>query len=131
MDIMMNGIYKFLNYIYENWTMICAIVAVILGILNGVKEFSKKSKEEKINIAKAQIKVIILRLVTEAECDYREWIKCGEVKRAQVIDNIFAMYPILSKVSKQEDIITWLDETIDLALKTMRKIFEENPVDTE
>lgn len=126
MEVVMNGIYNFLNFINEHWTMICAIIVLIIAIIKKACNFFGKSQEEQLEIAKAQIKEIMLRLVTEAECDYYQWIQSGAVKRAQVIDEVFAMYPILSKVTNQEEIIAWIDETIDEALKTMRKIFEEN-----
>lgn len=126
MTIVLDGVYNFLTYVNDNWTMIAAIIVLVLAIYKKAKEFFSKSQEEQIAIAKAQIKEIMLRLVTEAECDYYEWIKSGEIKRAQVIDEIFAMYPILSKVTNQAEIIAWIDEAIDEALKTMRKIFEEN-----
>ena len=126
MEVILNGIYNFLNFLNNNWTMICAIVVLALAITKKAKEFFSKSQNEQLAIAKAQIKEVMLRLVTEAESDYYTWISAGAVKRSQVIDEIFAMYPILSKVSNQEEIIAWLDDTIDEALKTMRKIFEEN-----
>lgn len=126
MEVMLNGVYNFLSFVDAHWTMICAIFVLVVAIGKKAKDFFSKSQEERIAIAKAQIKEIMLRLVTEAECDYYEWIKSGEIKRAQVIDEIFAMYPILSKVTNQAEIIAWIDEAIDEALKTMRKIFEEN-----
>lgn len=126
MEAMMNGIYNFLRFVDANWTMICAIIVLIIVICKKAMTFFSKSQEEQLAIAKAQIKEVMLRLVTEAECDYYEWIQSGAVKRAQVIDEVFAMYPILSKVTNQEEIIAFIDEAIDEALKTMRKIFEEN-----
>lgn len=126
MTIVLNGIYNFLNFLNNNWTMICAIVVLALAIAKKAKEFFSKSQNEQLAIAKSQIKEVMLRLVTEAESDYYTWISAGAVKRSQVIDEIFDMYPILSRVSNQEEIIAWLDDTIDDALKTMRKIFEEN-----
>jgi hypothetical protein len=126
MDVVLNGVYNFLAFVNDNWTMIFAIIVTILAIAKKAKEYFSKSKEEQVEIAKAQIKQIMLRLVTEAECDYHEWLKAGEIKRAQVIDEVFAIYPILSKVTNQEEIISWIDEAIDEALKVMRKIFEEN-----
>lgn len=126
MTVVLNGVYNFLNYINNNWTMIFAIIVLVLAIARKAKSFFGKSQEEQVAIAKAQINEIMLRLVTEAECDYYEWIQSGEIKRAQVIDEVFAMYPILSKVTNQEEVIRWIDEAIDEALKTMRKIFEEN-----
>lgn len=122
----MEGIYKFLNFVNENWTMICAIIVLAIAAAQKIKSFFSKSKEEQIEIAKQQVREIMLRLVTEAECDYHEWLKAGEIKRAQVIDQVFKMFPILSKVTNQADIIAWIDDAIDEALKTMRKIFEEN-----
>lgn len=129
--VILDGITKFLTFINDNWLYITTIIGLALAVGNKVRDYLNKSNEEKIEIAKAQINEVMLMLVTEAECDWREWQKCGEVKRAQVIDQVFAMYPILSKVANQEEIIAWIDASIDEALKTMRKIFEENKEKSE
>lgn len=122
----LTGIHNFLEFINENWTMIASIVTLIIVIVNKAKSYFSLSTEEQIKIAKAQINEIMLKLVTEAEKDYRQWIKAGNIKRSQVIDEVFAMYPVLSKVTNQDEIIAWIDEAINNALKEMRKIFEEN-----
>lgn len=129
--VILNGISKFLTFVNDNWVYITTVIGLALAVGNKVKDYLSKSQEEKIEIAKAQINEVMLMLVTEAECDYYEWIKSGEIKRAQVIDQVFAMYPILSRVTNQEEIIAWIDESIDNALKTMRKIFEENKEKSE
>lgn len=129
--IILDGIAKFLTFVNDNWVYITTIIGLAIAVGNKVRDYLNKSQEEKIEIAKAQINEIMLMLVTEAECDWREWQKCGEVKRSQVIDQVFAMYPILSRVTNQEEIISWIDESIDEALKTMRKIFEENKEKSE
>lgn len=126
MTVVLDGIYNFLSFINNNWAKIAAIIALIIAIYKKAKDFFSKSQEEQIAIAKAQIKEVMLRLVTEAEKDYKLWNSAGEIKRSQVINQVFEMYPILSKVTNQEDIIAWIDDTINDALKTMRKIFEEN-----
>lgn len=122
----LTGIHNFLNIINEHWTMIASIITLCIVIVNKFKSYFSLSQEKQIEIAKAQINVIMLKLVTKAEVSYSEWVKSGEIKRAEVIDQVFTMYPILSKVSNQEEIIVWIDNAIDEALKTMRKIFEEN-----
>lgn len=122
----LTGIQNFLNFINENWTMIASIIVTIIVIAKKVISYFGLPKEVQVEIAKAQIKEAMLRLVTEAECDYREWAKAGSIKRSQVIEEIFVMYPILSKVTNQEEIVAWIDARIDEALKEMRKIFEEN-----
>lgn len=126
MEVIMNGVYNFLSFIDKNWTMICAIVVLTMAITKKAIAFFSKSREEQVKIAKAQINETMLKLVTRAEISYAEWIKSGAIKRAEVIDEIFNMYPILSKVSNQTEIIAWIDDTIDKALETMREIFEEN-----
>ena len=123
------GIQNFLNFINENWTMIASILTIMIIIGRKIKSYLSMSKEERIKIAKSQIKEIMLRLVTEAECDYQEFIKAGSIKRAKVIDEVFALYPILSKITNQEEVIVWIDETIDEALKEMRKVFEGNALE--
>lgn len=126
MEVVLNGIYNFLNFLSEHWTMICAIFVLIVAIGKKAMNFFGKTQEEQLAIAKAQIKEIMLMLVTRAEVSYSEWIKAGEIKRSEVIDEVFAMFPILSKVTNQAEIIAFIDAAIDEALKTMRKIFEEN-----
>lgn len=99
---------------------------LIGSIIKKTLNFLAKTNEEKVLIAKAQISEAMLRLVTEAEEDYAQWISAGAIKRSQVIDRIFADYPVLSMVTNQEEIIAWMDETIDDALDEMREIFEKN-----
>lgn len=126
MEVILNGIYNFLNFLNEHWTMICAIIVLVIAISKKAMSFFNKSQDEQVAIAKAQIREIMLILVTRAEVSYAEWIKAGEIKRSEVIDEVFAMFPILSKVTNQAEIIAFIDDAIDEALKTMRKIFEEN-----
>lgn len=126
MTNILNGVYNFLDFLNENWTMITAIIVLAISIGKKIVDFSQKSKAEQLAIAKAQINETMLKWVTEAEKNYLQWVSAGAIKRSQVIDQIFKEYPILSKVANQEEIIQWLDDTIDEALKAMRKIFEEN-----
>lgn len=120
------GIQNFLQIINDNWTVIIVIIGLCVAIVKKAKEFFSKTDEEKIEIAKKQIQETMLKLVTDAETDYLEWKSAGSVKRAQVIEEIFEMYPILSKVTNQEELISWIDEVIDEALETMRTVFAEN-----
>lgn len=123
----LTSIQNLLQFINDNWTSIIIIIGLSISIAVKIKGYIKLSKEEKINIAKQQIKETMLKLVTDAEEDYYEWVSAGSVKRAQVIEEIFTKYPVLSKVANQEELIIWLDETIDNALKTMREVLEKQP----
>lgn len=126
----LTGIQNLLLFINEHWTEIIVIIGLGLVLYKRIKNYLSKTNEEKIEIAKKQIKETVLRLVTDAEVDYKEWVKAGAVKRAQVVEEIFLMYPILAKVTNQTELVAWIDEIIDEALETMREIFAENKEQT-
>lgn len=118
----LNGIKNFLQIINDNWTTIVVIIGLVLGVYQKIKTFISKSNDEKVNIAKTQVKETVLKLVTDAEVVYSDWFKTGEIKRSEVISKIFENYPILQTVSNQDEIINWIDELIDEALKSLNKI---------
>lgn len=119
---MLDGIKNFIQFINDNWTAIVVIISVVIAIAQKVRSYFTKSKDERINIAKAQIQEIVLKLVSDAETDYEDWNKAGSIKRGQVIQKIFADYPILSKVANQDELIKWIDDNIDEALKKLHKV---------
>lgn len=123
---MLKGIQNFLQFINNNWTAIIIVISLLIALYQKIKSFISKSNEEKIEQAKKQIKEICLKLVTDAEIDYENWNQAGSIKRAQVIQKIFTDYPILAKVTDQESLIKWIDDTINNALKELRKIVTEN-----
>lgn len=124
----LTGIENFLKLINDNWTTICVIIGLAVGVYQKVKVIMAKSDEEKIAIARQQISEIILHMVGKAEADYAEWNKAGSIKRSEVIAKIYAQYPILSKVVDQEALIHSLDEEIDMALKNLRNIMDETKI---
>lgn len=127
---MLNGIQNFLQFVNDNWTSIIIIVSLIVAIVQKVKKYFAKSTEEQIATAKSQISEIVLKLITDAEVDYKDWEKAGSIKRSQVIQKIFDEYPILAKVADQQEVVNWIDEMIDTSLKELRNIVAENQPET-
>ncbi len=125
----LTGIENFLRLINDNWTTICVIIGLAVGIYQKVKVMIGKSDAEKMEIAKNQISEIILSMISKAELDYADWNKAGSVKRSQVVAQIFAKYPILAKAVDQEALITWIDDEIDMALKNLRDIMLDKAVE--
>lgn len=124
----MESIKNLLEFLYRNWTSILICAGCIAGIFKKTKDWRTKSKEERAEIAKTQIRETMLNLITRAEIDYETWSKSGSIKRSQVIKEIFDEYPILSQVANQEEIIEWIDIEINNSLKTLREIVKENTV---
>lgn len=122
---MLDGLKNFLSFMNDNWTTIVVIISLLIAIYQKIRSFISKSNEEKIASAKAQIKEIVLKLITDAEIDYEHWNKTGSIKRSQVIQKIFDEYPILAKAVDQKAVIAWIDEFIDESLKELRKVLAE------
>lgn len=120
----MKSIVNFLMFVNNNFVSILVCIGLIIGITSKIRNFLLKSNEEKVAIAKHQIREVMLKMISDAECDYDEWDKAGEIKRSQVIKKIYEMYPILSKVVNQEELTAWIDEEIDSALFTLNEIID-------
>lgn len=120
-----DGLKNFLLFINENWTSVLVIFGLILMLWKKIENYKKLSTEEKIAIAKRQIQERILKLISDAEENYEDWAKAGEIKRAEVIARIYDEYPILSSVVNQDELINWIDEQIDAALLTLRDLWEK------
>lgn len=127
----MNGIKNFLQFLNDNWTSIAVILGLIVALIQKIKAWLEQSDEKKIEFAKKQITESILRMITEAEIDFEDWNKAGQIKRSQVIKEIYKEYPILEKVADQDELIKWIDEQIDESLVTLRKVVALNQKSTE
>lgn len=66
----MKGLENFLRFINEHYVEILVYIGLIIGIIQKVKAFLGKSDEEKIEIAKKQIRETMLRMITQAEIDF-------------------------------------------------------------
>ena len=126
MEHALTGVKNFLDIINQNWTLITVIIGLGILVFKKIKSYLSLSEQEKIDLALKKIRITALKLVTEAENDYQDWVKAGAIKRAEVIDRIFEKYPILNKVTDQETLIKTLDDIIDEALVVMREVIEEN-----
>ena len=122
----LTGINNVLMLVNDHWTEITILIGLALLLYKKIRAYLAKSKEEKMEIALKQAREIILDRVTAAEIDYANWKKAGAIKRAQVLDEIFATYPILGKITNQEEVIKKLDEYIDESLATLREVIETN-----
>ena len=126
MDFNLNGIVNFLMFINNNWVTIVVLIGLVVGVVQKVMVFVKNKEDAKVEIAKAQAKETILHMVEQAETEYSDWNKAGQIKRSEVVGKIYKEYPILSRVVDQEQMIAWIDEAIDNSLVTLRAVLKEN-----
>lgn len=122
----MDSIINFLAFLNENWIYILICVGIIAGIIQKTISYFEKSTKEKIEIAKSQVKEILLKMVADAEAEYSDILDAGKIKRSKVISNIFDQFPILSKAIDQDNLISWIDSEIDNSLYTLHSIIDSN-----
>ena len=121
----MTAFKNFLQIINNNWTTILVIIGLIIGIIKQTIDYVSKSDEEKIEIVKKQISESMLKMISDAEVNWNDWMGAGSIKRSEVIKRVYDEYPILSKVVNQEDLVAWIDEQINASLKTLREVVAE------
>lgn len=124
----MNAINNLLRFLQENWTAIVILFAAAVALGQRIRSINGKSKEEKIDAAKQQIAQVVLKLVTDAEVNYEKWNEAGSIKRSQVIQEIYARYPVLATIADQDAVVAWIDALINDSLKTLREVFEKNAI---
>ncbi len=122
----MKAIQNLLEVLNEHWTSLLICAGLIVGLVSKAIRFFNQSKDIRIAITKQQISEIILKMITDAEVNYKDWEKSGSIKRSQVINEIYAKYPILSKAKSQKEVIDFIDTQIDNSLNELRKIIVEN-----
>lgn len=127
---LLNGINQFLAFINNNWTSILVLIGLLTSLYIKIKNYLSKSQEERIKIAKVQIKESMLKMITDAEISFESWNEAGSIKRSQVIKQIYDQYPIVSKIVDQTSFIEWVDMEINNSLKTLRKIVSSNGKET-
>lgn len=130
---MMDGIKNFLQLINDNWATFIAIVGLMIAIYRKVNSAVTKWKlmndiekqeviNQQIDAAKLVIGEQILKLVSKAEIEWQsDTCKLGPVRRAEVIEKIYAQYPILLYAADQKEVIAYIDKLIDEALKVVRE----------
>lgn len=129
----MESFKNLLQWVYDNFAVIICCAGLMVGIYRKVRKYftaneedKKKQFDEAVEITKEKIRETMLKMVSESEDKYKDWVKAGSLKRAEVIAKIYNDYPILSQVVDQEGLIAYIDKTIDEALVTLREVLKEN-----
>lgn len=121
----MQSIINLLHFLNDSWSMIIIIIGLGITLYKKVRSYMKLSTQQKVDIAWQQIEKSILKIVSDAELEWKEFKKAGQIKRSNVINTIYKDYPILNKVADQEEVINKIDELINIALKEVVEVTED------
>ena len=126
---MMSNVLNFIKDVLEAannyWTLVVVIIALSIALYEKIKKYLQTSKEEKIEMAKTALKENLLKYMADAEIEWSDYEKSGEIKRAQVISKIYEDYPILKEYLNQEELIKYIDSEIDKLKITINKVITD------
>lgn len=131
----MDGLVNTLTFIQNNWSNFIILAAIIFVLYNRIKSFAKLSKEEKVDAALAIIQKELLKFMSEAEIDWKDYKKSGLLKKSDVITKIYNQFPILKEYLDQDELIQTISDMIDEGMNEMNEIIngigkEETTEDT-
>ena len=124
----MEAIKNTITLIEENWTNILIVISFVIVASKKIAEYIKMSKEERVEAALKIIKEELLKLMSDAEIDWEDYKKSGDIKKSQVIAEIYTKFPFLKDYIEQEELIQRITEMIDEEKEKMDKIINNNNV---
>lgn len=114
-----SGVRVFLQAINDNWGTIIIIIGLVLLLIEKIKKYLKLSKEQKIEIALEGVKQEMLKLMSDAEIQWKDYKKSGQIKKSQVIKEIYTDFPELKRYMSEDELIEKIEKIIDDNMKEL------------
>lgn len=105
-----------MEWIVNNWSLLVALVAVVVAAVFYIRQFANKPTDEQIKA----VKEWLLYAVIAAEKELGGGT--GKLKLRQVYESFVTKFPWVAKVVSFELFSVWVDD----ALTEMRKLLESN-----
>lgn len=124
----MNGINNFANLIQGQWTNIVVVIAIIAGLVRSIITYYTMNEEQRVQAALKVISEEIMKMMVQAEIQWKDYKKSGELKRSQVIKDIYNQFPFLSRYMDQEKLVQTIYDMIDKQMDNMNELMKKNEV---
>lgn len=121
----MQGLKNTINFIIENWSNIIILACLIYGIILRVKKFHKLSEEEKVDAALTIVNKQLLKWMSDAELQWSDIKKSGELKKSEVITKIYDEFPNLKEFVDQDKLLQTISNMIDENMAQLNKVLVE------
>ena len=125
----MTGFNNFIHLIQSQWTNIVVVIAIIATVVKTALSYSSMTEEQRVQSALKVVKEELMRLMCQAEIQWKDYKKSGDLKRSQVIKDIYNQFPFLSKYMDQDKLVKTIYEMIDKQMDNMDNLLnkpEEN-----
>jgi DNA-binding transcriptional regulator YdaS (Cro superfamily) len=122
----MQGLINLFRFIGNNWPILIILAGIIIVAVNKIVDFMKSSNEEKIATILALVAQVMKEKVAKAEIDWSDYKKTGQIKKSQVISEIYDQFPELATLISSDELEEKLSELIDDALIEINKTITDS-----
>jgi vancomycin resistance protein YoaR len=126
---LLTAVENFLKFINNNWTTIIIIIGLLIALYEKIMKYLKLSKQEKVETALKIVKEEMLKRMSDAELEWKGYKDSGQLKKSQVIAEIYQEHPELKKYVNQDELIKMIEQIIDDNMAEMNKVI--NNIDPE
>lgn len=123
--ILMTGFNNFIHLIQNQWTNIVVVIAIIATVIRTTLNYSALSQEQRVQSALKVINEELMKLMCQAEIQWKDYKKSGDLKRSQVIKDIYNQFPFLSKYMDQDALVKKIYEMIDKQMDNMNNLLNK------
>lgn len=121
----MTGFNNFIHLIQSQWTNIVVVIAIIATVVKTALSYSSMTEEQRVQSALKVVKEELMRLMCQAEIQWKDYKKSGDLKRSQVIKDIYNQFPFLSKYMDQDKLVKTIYEMIDKQMDNMDNLLNK------
>ena len=86
------------------------------------------NEEQRVQAALKVISEELMKMMVQAEIQWKDYKKSGELKRSQVIKDIYNQFPFLSRYMDQDKLVQTIYEMIDKQMDNMNELMKKNEV---
>ena len=123
---MSHDIFAFLD---SAWSIFLVLLGIFIFLYNKITNYMKLTKEQKVEAALKVVKAELLKLMSDAEIEWRDFNKSGEIKKSQVISEIYKKFPFLAEYISQDELIEKIGEMIEEQKAKMDEIINNVTVE--
>ena len=123
---MSHDIFAFLD---SAWSIFLVLLGIFIFLCNKITNYMKLTKEQKVEAALKVVKAELLKLMSDAEIEWQDFNKSGEIKKSQVISEIYKKFPFLAEYISQDELIEKIGEMIEEQKAKMDEIINNVTVE--
>ena len=125
-NIISHDIFAFLD---SAWSIFLVLLGIFIFLYNKITNYMKLTKEQKVEAALKVVKAELLKLMSDAEIEWQDFNKSGEIKKSQVISEIYKKFPFLAEYISQDELIEKIGEMIEEQKAKMDEIINNVTVE--